>query len=291
MEKGVAILPRPLLSRILLGLLVSAPLLGLGFGLGIGTAKALPGGDPNAWQLCDRAIRVQERTYEIPNFLLGAISLVESGTYHEKLKRRVPWPWTVMAEGRGRYFATKAAAINEVRGLRQKGVRNIDVGCMQVNLMHHPKAFRTLEEAFDPRKNAEYAAQFLVSLKDGHNSWSRAVGYYHSRTPVRTNRYREKVMQEWRKVKRYAMRETAEEDKPPLTRPAPVQRRRPLTPKELAKQRREQLAQARQLAALRRERVREVFRQRREAHEAFAERQSKMIETYRRLMADQAHRD
>jgi hypothetical protein len=61
-------------------------------------------------------------------------------------------------------FPTKAKAIAHVRELQARGVRNIDVGCMQINLRHHPNAFPDLETAFDPEMNTAYAAQFLNGL-------------------------------------------------------------------------------------------------------------------------------
>ena len=73
-----------------------------------------------------------------------------------------------MAEGQGRYLSSKLEAINEVRELQARGIRNIDVGCMQVNLYHHPDAFFSLEQAFDPAANVTYAAQFLRSLYRRH---------------------------------------------------------------------------------------------------------------------------
>jgi hypothetical protein len=45
------------------------------------------------------------------------------------------WPWTVTAHGRGQFYPSKQAAIAAVRKLKAKGVKNIDGGCMQVNLM------------------------------------------------------------------------------------------------------------------------------------------------------------
>ena len=63
------------------------------------------------------------------------------------------------------FFPTREAAIAEVRQLRADGMRLIDVGCMQINLHHHPNAFASLEEAFDPLSNARYAAQFLTELR------------------------------------------------------------------------------------------------------------------------------
>ena len=92
-----------------------------------------------------------------------------------------------------RFLPSKAAAIAEVERLRAQGVTNIDVGCMQINLYHHPKAFDSLEQAFDPDRNIAYAIGFLRELRDRWGSWTRAVGNYHSNTPTLSGRYRAKV--------------------------------------------------------------------------------------------------
>ena len=108
----------------------------------------------------------------MPARLLGAIAEVESGRLDERGNLR-PWPWTINAEGRGQFFASKQQAIDAVRTLQLQGVRSIDVGCMQVNLMHHPSAFASLDEAFDPTANAQYAARFLNTLYGMSQSWMR----------------------------------------------------------------------------------------------------------------------
>ena len=79
-------------------------------------------------------------------------------------RHRHPWPWTVNAEGQGAFYDTKAEAVAAVRAMQARGVRSIDVGCGQINLMHHPDAFASLEQAFDPQANAAYAARFLKEL-------------------------------------------------------------------------------------------------------------------------------
>ena len=102
----------------------------------------------------------------LPLRLLGAIAEVESGRPDSAGKVR-PWPWTINVEGRGEFFASKQQAIDAVRAVQAQGVRSIDVGCMQVNLMHHPNAFASLDAAFDPTANALYAARFLNTLYGG----------------------------------------------------------------------------------------------------------------------------
>jgi hypothetical protein len=153
---------------------------------------------PSPWTLCARATNLIERQEGVPRQLLRAISKVESGRFHQKKRVVMAWPWTVMAEGRGRYLPTKAAAIAEVEGLKARGIRNIDVGCMQVNLFYHPHAFANLNQAFDPVANVSYAASYLKNLKIEEGSWAKAVARYHSADPGRYKQYRLKVHVAWR---------------------------------------------------------------------------------------------
>ena len=108
--------------------------------------------------LCEAAIASAESAVSLPPRLLGAIAKVESGRPDATTGAIHPWPWTIDAEGQGQFFATKEQAIAAVRALQAQGVQSIDVGCMQVNLMHHPRAFASLDQAFDPTTNARYTA-------------------------------------------------------------------------------------------------------------------------------------
>lgn len=161
----------------------------------LGTPTAVEAEEPA--RLCRPAIRAAERAHGIPAALLAAIGRVESGRRDPDSGAVVPWPWTIHAEGRGQFFPTKAAAIAEVRRLQARGVRSIDVGCLQVNLHHHPHAFASLEEAFDPARNADYAARFLVELHDRSGDWLRAAAHYHSHTPELAEAYRRRVIAAW----------------------------------------------------------------------------------------------
>ncbi len=158
-------------------------------------AQPQPTADPGL--ACRGAISTAEREAGIPAGLLQAIGRVESGRRDPVTGRFAPWPWTINAEGRGMYFPTREAAIAEVRQLQARGVRIIDVGCMQVNLHHHPNAFPSLEQAFDPLTNARYAARFLTELNSTRNDWARSAGHYHSQTPERAEPYRARVLAAW----------------------------------------------------------------------------------------------
>lgn len=155
-------------------------------------------------EICARAIAPLEQAYEVPGELMQAVALTESGRWDPAQREKYAWPWTVTAGGKGEFFATKAAAIAHVRKLQAQGRRNIDVGCMQINLLHHPRAFKDLDEAFDPDANAAYAAAFLNGLRQATLSWMAAVSQYHSSTPALARGYWRRVNAAWNDARRRA---------------------------------------------------------------------------------------
>jgi soluble lytic murein transglycosylase-like protein len=159
-------------------------------------ARAAPS-VPRSPPLCASAIVTAEFSARLPPNLLEAIARVESGRPDPSTGRLQPWPWTINADGVGVFFASKAEAIAAVRTLQARGVRSIDVGCMQVNLMFHPTAFASLEEAFEPRSNTQYAARFLNTLYTGSRDWPVAIGAYHSQTKALGDDYRRRVLAVW----------------------------------------------------------------------------------------------
>src|SRR5215470_2558529 len=155
---------------------------GAGLLLAAAFAPLVPAAAKDEVDACLGLIKNAEKSQAIPEGLLKAIGFTESGRVAAD-GRRVPWPWTVNAEGQGYYFETKKDAIAFVEGLQARGVRVIDVGCMQVNLYYHPAAFASLDAAFEPATNVAYAAKFLNELKAETGDWGIATQYYHSRNP------------------------------------------------------------------------------------------------------------
>ena len=146
---------------------------------------------------CQAAILAAEQSRHVPDAFLAAIARVESGRRNPETGQFVAWPWTVNALGQGSYYETKGEAIAAVQALQARGVQSIDVGCLQVNLMHHPDAFASLDQAFDPGVNAAYAASFLQTLFGQTGSWPHAAAAYHSQTPTIGADYQKKVLEEW----------------------------------------------------------------------------------------------
>ena len=158
----------------------------------------------NPATVCDQAIAAAERGARLPAQLLGTIGVIESGRRDPKTGRVRPWPWTINAENVGSFYDTKEQAIAAVQALQARGVKSIDVGCMQVNLMHHADAFVSLEEAFNPRANVTYAARFLNQLFAQLAAWPKAAAAYHSQTPGIGADYERRVMAIWPLAARFA---------------------------------------------------------------------------------------
>lgn len=155
-----------------------------------------------SWDMCAAATYSVEHQAKIPKSLLTAISIAESGRRDDLNKTNVAWPWTVTSGSDQWYLDSKSEAVAHVKSMIRAGKRNIDVGCMQVNLYYHGDAFTTLETAFDPLTNVSYAASFLRKLRTSTTDWMTAAGNYHSATPEYHKRYRDKIGEIWRAERR-----------------------------------------------------------------------------------------
>ncbi len=164
---------------------------------------------PDDAGLCVAAIAQTERRAargaELPPLLLGAIGVVESGRLDPVTGRVAPWPWSLNIAGVDHVYDSKADAIAGVLAAQGAGIRSIDVGCMQVNLMFHPLAFANLEEALDPLANVAYAAVFLRRLRGDLGSWPMAAAAYHSMSPSLANDYAARVAVHWSPARGFRM--------------------------------------------------------------------------------------
>ena len=171
-----------------------------------GIAYALPDipSTQSPGEQCSAAIAAAERDYSIPPHLMAAIGRVESGRRDSATGVTGAWPWTINAEGEGSYFVNKADAVKAVHGLQARGIRSIDVGCMQINLRQQPSAFFDLNTAFEPAVNADYAGRLLVQLHQRTGEWLKATASFHSGNPWEGNRYAAKVTLAWADEQRRA---------------------------------------------------------------------------------------
>lgn len=157
------------------------------------TAEAVVHSSPNRskrneyrqYHKCVAIIRKIEKEIGIPKDLLHAIAYVES-----RLR-----PYAVHVQGKSHYFDNKEEAVDFVNEMNKRGFKNIDVGCMQINLLAHGKRFSSIEDALDPETNILYAAKLIKSFKKRFGSWEKAIKYYHTANPLYHEEYHARVYQ------------------------------------------------------------------------------------------------
>lgn len=186
-----------------------------------GLASAAEAAHPS--DLCRRAAVKAAAAHGIPPALLLAISEVETGT--TRAGQRGPWPWTLNIAGRGAWFDTRREALAAAERALAGGERSFDVGCFQVNFHWHGHHFDSIDAMLDPDIGADYAARFLKDLEAEAEDWIVAAGWYHSRTPVHSRRYRALVARAMERVepaavpavRRYALLEAPRRSEPAPT--------------------------------------------------------------------------
>lgn len=183
----------------------------IGLVMVIGTVQA---------QVIPDAYRVVARKYDIPEALLYAIAMQESGV--KMVSGQVqPWPWTLNVNGQGLFFLTRADAYQRVlKAIQRKEI--FDFGLGQVNWNWNKdmvgRAPIDIWNALEPYANLELSARILSqryaecrsiawvkTLCDQHGDWWVAIGRYHSpgKEPARQFRakqYRDKVKRRWQKL-------------------------------------------------------------------------------------------
>ncbi len=147
---------------------------------------------PNCKELA-KAIEIEKR---LPENILTSISMVESGRLLDD-GSMFAWPWSLNHAGKSVFFDTKDQALKYLRKNITSEFRNIDVGCMQVNVKWHYAQFSSFEEMIDPITNIEYAARFLLALKSKHGTWEQAIKHYHSSKEKFNKKYFNKVNRIW----------------------------------------------------------------------------------------------
>lgn len=138
--------------------------------------------------ICLNAAKDAAATSNVPLSVLIAITQTETGRSQGGETR--PWPWTVNMEGQGHWFESRDAALDYVFENYNRGARNFDVGCFQINFRWHGENFESVQDMFDPDLNATYAAKFLSDLFAETGDWSLAAGAFHSRTEAEAAGYR-----------------------------------------------------------------------------------------------------
>ena len=124
--------------------------------------------------VCEREMAKASARHGVPVGILYSVGLTESG------KAGALQPFAMNIAGKTVFPKSLPEALNVFSQSEAKGVKLIDVGCMQINHHYHGDQFRSLRAMFDPSLNVDYAARFLSRLHREHGSWSMAVARYHA---------------------------------------------------------------------------------------------------------------
>ena len=158
--------------------------------------QARPPADDPSWSVCSETAGKIEKELGLPAHILTAVSLAETG--RSGPNRQVEtWPWTVHDGTKGYYLGSLQEAVDFVRDIRSGGARSVDVGCMQVNLKHHPRAFTSVSQGFDAEANIRYAGSYLKALALDSGSWEEAIAKYHTQNPGLDLDYAPRVLAFW----------------------------------------------------------------------------------------------
>lgn len=124
--------------------------------------------------VCEREMSKASARYGVPLGILYSVGLTESG------KAGKLQPYAMNIAGKTVFPKSLPDALKTFSAHSAKGVKLIDLGCMQINHHYHGERFESVRAMFDPGQNVDYAASFLIRLYREHGSWSMAVARYHA---------------------------------------------------------------------------------------------------------------
>jgi hypothetical protein len=124
---------------------------------------------------CPQLIASTEAKRQIPRGLLMAIAVTESGV------NGVPNPHAMNIAGKTYHARDLEDMAQVISNNWSKGVRSIDVGCMQINLKYHGQKFARLTDLLHSPTNVDYGASYLIKLAIDRGSWREGVMDYHNK--------------------------------------------------------------------------------------------------------------
>lgn len=151
--------------------------------LGLGLVQSMDRPALAAENDCHTNTSVVERQLHIPNGLLLAIALVESGV------DGVPQPNALSFGLRSLVAHSRADAVRKLQAGKGHVRNDAFVGCMQLSVRHHKAAFNSLDKMMDPKANIWYAGRMLVRLRSEAGNWAGAVARYQGGSQRQSHHY------------------------------------------------------------------------------------------------------
>ncbi|NLC21098.1 MAG: lytic transglycosylase domain-containing protein [Halomonadaceae bacterium] len=126
--------------------------------------------------------------------LLYAVALAESQKTVDGQVR--PWPWALNVQGKGYYFDTREEAEDHLAATIARGVKNVDIGPLQINYNWHGHRIVEPSDLFDLATSVRVGADILSeALGSAPHDRVLAVGRYHNwKDEHRARQYGTKVL-------------------------------------------------------------------------------------------------
>jgi len=135
-------------------------------------------------------------------YILYAVALVESAKVSKRVAR--PWPWALNRQGHPFIPSSLTEAKEILGGTLAKGIRNIDVGLMQVNVRWQGHRVSQPEDLLDPETNLKVGADVLAeAIGSAPGNLPLGIGRYHAgfRDEARAYRYGRRVLAVARQIR------------------------------------------------------------------------------------------
>jgi soluble lytic murein transglycosylase-like protein len=149
------------------------------------------------------AYSMAAREAGVPPAVLYGVALQESSFLfnHAGGRHALPWPWTLNVAGRPARLATRPQAEERLHAVLRSGIRNVDVGPMQINWRYHQDRLGSVRRALDPYWNLRVGAELLAMHYAASREWPVAVGRYHAPSDSRrAARYASQVFDRLRRI-------------------------------------------------------------------------------------------
>jgi len=121
------------------------------------------------------------KSHDLDPWLLYAITLEESGKIDSAQGLLKPWPYQLHRQGKTLMFDSLEAAADQIRTWEQAGVRNYDIGPLQINRHWHGHRVDELADLLDVQASLNLAAYLLAeSLQLSGEDRELGIGRYRS---------------------------------------------------------------------------------------------------------------
>lgn len=132
--------------------------------------------------------------YGLDSWLLYAISIEESNHFNPRTGKIYPWRWVIHYDGELTYHDNEDQARAHINRLEARGVRNYDVGPLQINRAWHGDRVASAHQLLGVHKSLEIAAEILTEARALSPSDKQLwVGRYRSWKDKRARAYANRI--------------------------------------------------------------------------------------------------